>query len=116
WIPSDHLDILRDSSLVAERDPIQVVERLLLHTRDGFEAIYYDSSDTLAPPPPRRVRGDLLRLAADARPEAGPRQQRRPRRRGLLGPGLRARPAGLHPAHREGRRRQVGRGGGAGRG
>jgi spore germination protein YaaH len=49
WIPSDHLDILRDTSLVAERDPIQVVERLLLHTRDGFEAVYYDSPATLAP-------------------------------------------------------------------
>jgi hypothetical protein len=49
WIPSDHLDILRDKTLVAERDPIQVVERILLHTRDGFEAIYYDSPATLAP-------------------------------------------------------------------
>ena len=49
WVPSDHLAILRDTSLVAERDPIEVVERLLLRTRDGFQAVYYDSPATLAP-------------------------------------------------------------------
>jgi hypothetical protein len=49
WVPAEHLDILRDTSLVPERDEIQVVERLLLATHGRFTAIYYDSPATLAP-------------------------------------------------------------------
>ena len=49
WIPSDNLSILRDPALVPTRDDVQVVERLLLETPDGWQAIYYDSPATLTP-------------------------------------------------------------------
>jgi spore germination protein YaaH len=49
WIPSDHLDVLHDPANVPTRDPVQVVERLVLKKGRGWQAIYYDSPATLEP-------------------------------------------------------------------
>lgn len=49
WIPSDNLNLLRDEGAAAVRDPVQVVERLLVETSSGWQAIYYDSPETLSP-------------------------------------------------------------------
>ena len=49
WIPSDNLDVLLDPANVPTREPVQVVERLLLKKGSRWQAIYYDSPATLAP-------------------------------------------------------------------
>jgi spore germination protein YaaH len=49
WIPSDHLDVLHDPANIPTRDPVQVVERLVLKKGRGWQAIYFDSPATLVP-------------------------------------------------------------------
>ena len=49
WALSDHLGLLADLSTKPTLEPVEVVERLLVRTGDGWQAIYYDSPATLTP-------------------------------------------------------------------
>ena len=53
WIPSDHLDVLQDSTITPELEPIEQVEIYRLPTtvdgKKGWQVVYVDSPTTLTP-------------------------------------------------------------------
>lgn len=49
WIPSDHLAMLANPSIVPVFDPLEVVEFLAIPRGSAWEAIYFDSPASLTP-------------------------------------------------------------------
>jgi hypothetical protein len=49
WIPGDNLGILADPTLAPRHDRLEGVEFIARPAGDGWEAIYFDSPQTLAP-------------------------------------------------------------------
>ncbi len=53
WIPSDHLDVLQDSTITPELEPVEQVEIYRLPTtvdgKKGWQVVYVDSPATLTP-------------------------------------------------------------------